>query len=348
MKVLTYLAPKTLIVEDRPSRQIGANQVRLKTMYTGISHGTEMNIYRGIAPQWTKVQDGRARLFVEPDGEQKPWAYPVSSCDEGVWYIGYAGVGEVIEVGSEVSTLKLGDIVYYQAPHMSELIANEGDCFKLPEGIDYRTGIFFNNLNTAFNAILDSRIKLGDYVVVSGLGVLGQLTAMLAKMSGAIVIGIDAYDLRLEVAKQNGIDYVFKPGKDTAYKVKELTDFRGADLVFEASGNTRGLQEAIRMAAYDGNVTVISWYHGPYDVLDFSGEFHHNRVTIRTTHTCGIDKAISNTWDMKRRNETCLGLLKKLPLSSLITTEMPFEKAQEAYDQIDNRPNEVIQTIFKY
>ena len=67
MKVLTYTAPKTLVVEDRPSREISANQVKLKTMYTGISHGTEMNIYRGIAPQWTKVKDDRANLFVEPE-----------------------------------------------------------------------------------------------------------------------------------------------------------------------------------------------------------------------------------------------------------------------------------------
>ena len=348
MKVLTYVAPKTLKVEERPSRDIGAKQVKLKTMYTGVSHGTEMNIYRGIAPQWTKVQDGQARLFIEPEDGVPAWSYPVSSCDEGVWYMGYAGVGEVIEVGAEVSTLKLGDIVYFQAPHMSELIANEEECFKLPDGIDYRTGIFFNNLNTAFNAILDSRINIGDYVVVSGLGVLGQLTALLAKMRGAIVIGIDAYDLRLQTALKNGIDYVFKPGPDTTYKVKELTEFRGADLILEASGNTRGLQEAIRMAAYDGNVTCISWYHGPYYVLDFSGEFHHNRVTIRTTHVCGIDKSLSTTWDMRRRNLTCLGLLKKLPLSSLITTEVPFENAPEAYEQIDQRPQEVIQTIFRY
>lgn len=262
--------------------------------------------------------------------------------------MGYAAVGKVIEIGSKVSSLNIGDIVYCVAPHASEVVVWEGCCEKLPAGIDYRTGIFLNNLNTAFNGILDSRIKLGDYVVVSGLGVLGQLIAQLAKLSGATVIGVETYDLRLQKARELCCDYVFKAGPETAYQIKELTNFRGADLVIEASGSTRGLQEAIRMAAYDGNVTIISWYHGPYDVLDFSGEFHHNRVSIRTSHTCAIDKAISNTWDMARRNKTCVSLLKKLNLSELITTQIDFNDAPKAYEQIDKHGEQVIQTILDY
>lgn len=348
MKEITYTAPKTLCVTEAPSLPLAPDHVRIATMYSGISHGTEMNIYRGNAPQWTKVKDDRSNLFIDPPAGQHAWTYPVSSGDPGVWYMGYAAVGQVSEVGSDVHTLQVGDLVYAQAPHMSEIIAWEGSCVKLPEGVDPRTGIFLNNLNTAFNGILDSRIKLGDWVVVPGLGVLGQMISMLAKKSGATVIGIDAYDLRLETAKKNGVDYVLKPGKDTAYKVKELTAFRGADLVIEASGSTRGFQEGIRMAAYDGNMTVISWYHGPYDVLDFSGEFHHNRVTIRTSHTCAIDKSISNTWNMQRRMDTCVEFLKVLPLDTLITTEVPFDDVQKAYQQIDTHPEQVIQTILKY
>ena len=349
MKVLTYTGPRALEVNDAASKALKPDHVRIATMYTGISHGTEMNIYRGDAPQWTKVQDPKTRLFEEPAEGQNAWTYPISSNQDGVWWMGYAAVGKVIEIGAEVKDIAVGDVVYVVAPHESEIVAWEGSCTKLPDGIDYRTGIFLNNLNTAFNGILDSRIKLGDYVVVSGLGVLGQLIAQLAKKSGAIVIGIDGYDLRLNKAKELGaIDYAFKAGKGTAEKVKELTDYRGADLVIEASGSTRGLQEAIRMAAYDGNVTCISWYHGPYDVLDFSGEFHHNRVTIRTSHTCAIDKAISNTWDMKRRNETCVKLLSELKLSDLITTQIDFNDAPKAYEQIDKHGEQVIQTILDY
>lgn len=348
MKEITYTAAKTLCVTEAPSLPLAPDHVRIATMYSGISHGTEMNIYRGNAPQWTKVKDDRSNLFIDPPVGQHAWTYPVSSGDPGVWYMGYAAVGRVSEVGSDVHTLRVGDLVYAQAPHMSEIVVWEGACVKLPECVDPRTGIFLNNLNTAFNGILDSRIKLGDWVVVSGLGVLGQMISMLAKKSGATVIGIDAYDLRLETAKKNGVDYVLKPGKDTAYKVKELTAFRGADLVIEASGSTRGFQEGIHMAAYDGNMTVISWYHGPYDVLDFSGEFHHNRVTIRTSHTCAIDKAISNTWNMQRRMDTCVEFLKVLPLDTLITTEVPFDDVQKAYQQIDTHPEQVIQTILKY
>lgn len=349
MKFLTYTGPRTLRVDCAESKSLKADHVRIATMYTGISHGTEMNIYRGDAPQWTKVQDPETRLFDEPTEGQRAWTYPISNNEDGVWWMGYAAVGKVIEIGAEVKNLAAGDVVYVIAPHESEIVVWEGACTKLPDGIDYRTGVFLNNLNTAFNGILDSRVKLGDYVVASGLGVLGQLIAQLAKKSGATVIGIDGYDLRLEKAKELGaIDYAFKAGKETAKKVKELTDYRGADLVIEASGSTRALQEAIRMAAYDGNVTCIGWYHGPYDILDFSGEFHHNRVTIRTSHTCAIDKAISNAWDMKRRNETCVKLLSEMKLSDLITTQIDFNDAPKAYEQIDKHGEQVIQTILDY
>lgn len=348
MKILTYTAPKTMHVSDANSKPLKKGYVRLATMYTGVSHGTEMNIYRGTAPQWSKVYDLKTCLFMDPPEDRKAWSYPVSSNDDGVWWMGYSAVGKVIELGEGVTELKLGDVVYVIAPHASELVVQAKDCSVLPKGIDYRTGIFLNNLNTAYNGILDSRIKLGDYVVVSGLGVLGQLIAQLAKKSGATVIGIDGYDIRLDKAKELGCDYVFKPGKDTAYKIKELTDFRGADLVIEASGNVRALQEAIRMTAYDGHVTIISWYHGPYDSINLSEEFHNNRVTIRTSHTSEIDKAISNTWSVKRRNETCLKMLNTLKLSDLITTQVDFNDAPKAYEQIDLRSNEVIQTIFDY
>ena len=348
MRILTYTAPKTLVVGDAQSKPLKEEQVRLATMYTGISHGTEMNIYRGYAPQWSKVYDLKYNMFFEPKENKKSWSYPISSNDEGVWWIGYAAVGKVIEVGSKVSSLKVGDIVFCVAPHVSEIVINENACTKLPSGIDYRTGVFLNNLNTAYNGILDSRIKLGDYVVVSGLGVLGQMIAQLAKLNGATVIGVDTYDLRLEKAKELCCDYVFKAGKDTAQKIKELTNFRGADLVIEASGNTRGLQEGLRMAAYDGHMTLISWYHAPFDGLNLSEEFHNNRVTIRTSHTSEIDKAISNTWSLERRNQVCVEMLKKLSLSNLITTQVDFNNAPSAYEQIDNHGEQVIQTILDY
>lgn len=133
----------------------------------------------------------------------KNWTYPIGSCDPGVWYMGYANVGTVLEVGDEVEHIKEGDLVYTPGAHQSQIVKSESVVLKLPDTISPEKGIFLTNLMTAYNGILDADIKLGDTVVVSGLGVLGQMVMQLAKLSGALqVIGIDLVDRRLQACLQ--------------------------------------------------------------------------------------------------------------------------------------------------
>jgi threonine dehydrogenase-like Zn-dependent dehydrogenase len=162
MKVMVYEGPRKVRLVEIENSELHDNEVRIQTMYTGISHGTEMNFYRGTAQLFKKGNNG------------KGIPYPIRSCDPGVWYMGYANVGKVVEVGAAVNEIKVGDIVYSNAPHQSQIIEPESAAIKIPQNVKPECAIFFTNLMTAYNGILDSRIKLGDTVVVSGLGVLGQ------------------------------------------------------------------------------------------------------------------------------------------------------------------------------
>ena len=105
-----------------------------------------------------------------------------------------------------------------------------------------------------------------------------------------------------------------------ASAVRDLTHGRGPDGVIEVSGSSRALNEAIRTAAYEGNITVLSWYQGEAKGLYLSEEFHHNRLKIRCSHTTGTDIAFSNTWDMARRTETCKELMQRLHWEHMIST----------------------------
>ena len=80
MKISVYEGPKKLVVQEVPDMDIQDDEVRIKTLYTGISHGTEMNVYRGYAPFFNKKYDPETRLFVDSDDEQR-WSYPIRSCD---------------------------------------------------------------------------------------------------------------------------------------------------------------------------------------------------------------------------------------------------------------------------
>ncbi|MEK0314604.1 zinc-dependent alcohol dehydrogenase [Cohnella sp. 56] len=350
MKITKYMAPRTLIVEDVDSALLKPNEVRAQSILSAVSHGSEMNVYRGIAPFFRRKQDPEFRLF-EDAGEEETWQYPIRSCDPGVWYMGYSNVGRVIEVGQEVTSIQVGDIIYAHAPHQSHIIKPADEVVKLPDQIKPEQAIFFTNLMTTYNGILDSSIKLGDTVVVMGLGVLGQMLAQMAKLSGAFqVIGVDLFERRLKTAKANGADYVFNPQTtaDIAKEVRKLTNGKGADLVIEATGNQKSLKEAIRIAAPDTTITALGWYQGACTALDLSEEFHHNRVTIRSSQTGGINPSIRHMYSDERKVRHCLQLLEKLKLENLVTHRYDLEDIQSAYEQIDQDPSEIIQVAITY
>ncbi|MBN2853895.1 MAG: zinc-binding alcohol dehydrogenase, partial [Clostridia bacterium] len=211
MKILVYEGPRKLVVEEVKDFPMNDDEMRIRTLYTGVSHGTEMNVYRGDAPFFNRRNAYDIRLF-RPASTDEKWNYPIRSCDPDVWYMGYANVGEVVETGRNIKNIKAGDIVYSNAPHQSMIIKKENEVRVLPKNLKPECGVFYTNLMTTFNAILDSRIKLGDNVAISGLGTMGQLLVQLAKMSGALnVYGIDLLDKRLETALINGADKVYNP-----------------------------------------------------------------------------------------------------------------------------------------
>jgi len=350
MKIMVYEAPRKLKIENAADLPLNKNEVRTQTLYSGISHGTEMNVYRGIAPFFRRKKDPETNLFINGSDNDR-WGYPIKSCDEGVWYMGYANVGKVIEAGKDVSEFREGDVLFSASPHQSQIVKPADQFLKIPDEIKPENAVIFTNLMTAYNGILDSNIKLGDTVVVSGLGVLGQLLVQMSKMSGAFqVIGIDLFEKRLEAAIANGADRVFNPRdcKDVALEIRKLTNNKGADLVIEVTGSQRALNEAIRIAAPDTTITALGWYQGQSSDLDLSEEFHHNRIGIKCSQTGGIAPEIAHMWNTGRKKQTCMQILQKLKLNKIVTNIIPYEKVKDAYEMIDNDSDNIIQVVLKY
>lgn len=349
MQILVYDAPGKMRVAQAEDFPMGENDLRVQTLYSGMSHGTEMNVYRNLVPQFSKVNDPVTRLLLPAD-QKEAWRYPMRSCDPGMWGLGYSNVARVIEKGEKVTGFEVGDIVYSSSPHQSQVVKDASEFIKVPPALDPKYVIFFFNLMTTYNAILDARIKLGDVVVVSGLGLLGQLCAQMAKMSGASkVYGIDTYAYRREAAEANGCDETFDPanGEDIALEIRKRTENRGADVVMEVSGNTRALNEAIRIAAPETTVIVVSWYQSEARGLYLADEFHHNRIGLKQSQSAHVDPAFSTLYGLKRRQAVCMDLLQKLSLDNLITM-VDYQDAPEAYAHVDKHPEDVIQIVFRY
>ena len=70
MKILVYDAPKTMRVDEAPDFPLGENDLRVQTLYSGMSHGTEMNVYRNLVPQFSKINDPEPGFFFRLKGNR--------------------------------------------------------------------------------------------------------------------------------------------------------------------------------------------------------------------------------------------------------------------------------------
>ena len=198
-KVLALVEPKKLEFREYEEKALKAKEVRVKTLYSGISAGTELTSYRGFNPHLNKSWNSDLRIFEEK--EEKASSYPITN-----W--GYEEVGEVVEIGSKVDRVEIGDTIYGTWGHRTTAVLAEDFAadHRLPEDADPIYGIFSHIGSIALNAILDADIHVGETAAVFGQGVPGQIVSQLAKLNGAEVIALDLNPARLETAKKMGAD----------------------------------------------------------------------------------------------------------------------------------------------
>ncbi|MCU1418533.1 MAG: hypothetical protein JWP32_2707 [Schumannella sp.] len=337
-RTATLVAPRSLEVFEEELPALGATDVLLQTLYSGISAGTEMNVYRGSAALWRTRRDPDNGLF-EPTDEPE-WTYPMA--------YGYAAVSRIAEAGTEVTDVRVGDLVYTYTSHSSAAVVPAASVIVLPPLDDPRIGVLNANLNTAYNGILDAHPNLGDVVVISGLGVIGLIQVQLLRRLGVRVIGVDGVAERRALAERFGAEVTLEPGDHVAREVRALTSNRGADIVIEVSGASAALNEAIRIAGYNGTVIAMSWYGGSFENLSLVGEFHHNRPRIISSQVGGLSPDLGPLWSLQRRQEVVSRLMGELDLGPLITHERPIEEAAEAYRIVDTRPDDLVQFVLTY
>jgi threonine dehydrogenase-like Zn-dependent dehydrogenase len=264
-RVVRFESPGTVTVVDEPEPDLQPSQVRIATLFSGVSAGTELSYYRGSNPYFGKHWDRTQRLFRPADGrgeggaaaEQAPasLAYPVDGK-------GYEEVGVVVEVGAEAGDVAPGDIVWGTWGHRSSTVkpAEYARQRRLPVGTPPIVGVFSQIGAIALNVVLDADIHVGETVAVFGLGVLGQIVAQLARLNGAEVVAVDPNDDRLKTAGSLGASHTVNTRDGTvAERIRELTGGRGADVALEVTGSYEALHEAIRAVCYSARVRRSCW-----------------------------------------------------------------------------------------
>ncbi len=278
----------------------------VKTLFTGISRGTERLVMSGAVPEAEKA---RMRAPMQ-EGE---FPFPVK--------YGYCGVG-VVESGPPEL---MGRTVFCLHPHQDQFIAPVGMLVPIPDGIPARRATLAANMETALNAFWDSGAGPADRIVVVGAGIVGlMVTALAARIPGAEVTVIDVAGDRRSLVESFGARFETAPSPASA----------GADVVFHTSVSAAGLNTAIACVGLEGTVVEMSWY-GDRDVpVRLGGAFHSQRLKLVSSQVGQISPGHRPRWDYRRRIEAALRLLADDRLDALVADEIAFADAPSELPRI--------------
>jgi 2-desacetyl-2-hydroxyethyl bacteriochlorophyllide A dehydrogenase len=322
--------------------KLGKKQALVKGVLSGISHGTELAVINQTTPTFHKHWIDDLRCFSEGKPSKE---YPVS--------LGYEYVGEVVEVGNEVSDLKAGDFVWMDASHQTMNILDVGKTpyLKLSGPEDVEKAVFLALARVSLAAVHDAKPKIGDVFFVSGLGTIGLIVIQLLKNAGVnMIFASDPFELRRKKAEELGAITVDPTSEDAGVFAKKKS-LRGVDVSIECSGSSKALHDTVKACGIGGKVVTAATYCDGASNFFMGEEWHRNRITLVSSMSVnGCPHRDYPLWDIDRLNQTALGLLQngKVKVADFITHKMSFQEGKKAYQLIQNEPEKTLKIVLSY
>lgn len=337
---LYFTAPYSVEVREEPIPEPRPHEVRVRTVYSAVSPGTELLVYRGQAPE-----PGASEEHLDPvSGEMK---YPMT--------YGYSAVGVVDAVGRGVDANWEGRRVFSFQPHTSHFCCPPDRLIPLPDALDDRDAVFIPNMETAVNLVMDGRPMIGERVMILGQGVVGLLTtALLSRFPLEVLVTTDLHAMRRTQSLDVGADAALDPFDASTEKVLQsvlqMNDraASGADLIFELTGAPAVLNEALRYVGFESRIVVGSWYGKRRAEVNLGGKFHRHRIRIVSSQVSTVASAYRGRWDKERRMETVMQWIDLIKPKEIISDIVSIGHAPEMFDRLDRSLGDALQVVFKY
>ena len=253
MKAMVLTAPGELVLDEvaRPAR--GAGDVLVRVTHSGIC-GTDYKIFNGSIPvRYPRIMghEMAGEVVDAAAGSLRPGdrviVDPELYC--GACFHCRIGQTHLCPNGLLLGRDANGGFAEFLAAPATHV-------FRHPGGIDGRAAPIIQVLTTCLHAERRIDIFPGEYVVVLGLGVTGQLHVQLAKARGATVIGVTRSADKRALAETLGADMTFPGDDDAVKKVREATEGRGPDVVIETTGVVPQLASAVTMVRSGGRILM--------------------------------------------------------------------------------------------
>jgi len=310
----------TVECATRPLAELKLSEVRIQVEVSMVSPGTELHHITGT--------------------HTKKSEFPLAT--------GYISVGKVVGTGGACDEALLGQRFLVQQNHFAFHNAEVKNLRAIPEGVDPVDGGTAILLGIALRGIRGGQVRIGDSVVVFGMGVIGLYALHLAKVAGAYpVIAVDPVKMRRDVAQKMGADFVVDPlAGDAAVEIRKLTGGEGARVSIDASGTARVISSLPDVTAEFGKVVVLGGVHGTVP-MDLYTRFQKSNLTMVG---CGSAYPQDYPYD-ERRNEICLLQLiaaGRVSPRPAITDVVPWREGPGIYQRMIFEKDKIIGAAFDW
>lgn len=364
-QIIQDLKVGNTILEEVPDPQVREGCVLIQTTRTLVSLGTErMLVEFGKANLVSKARQQPDKVKQVLDKIKADGLMPTL---EAVFNklglplpLGYCNVGKVIAIGRGVTSFQVGDRVASNGTHAQIVCVPQNLVVKIPDNVSDEEATFTVIGSIGLQGIRLLQPTLGETIVVTGLGLIGLVTAELLKANGCRVIGVDFDQQKVDLAKEKGI-IAFNPSVDgdIVKFVLDQTDQIGCDgVMITASAKTDDIiHEAALMCRKRGRIVLV----GVIGLNIRRDDFYKKELSFQVSCSYGpgrYDDDYENKgqdypigfvrWTEKRNFEAILYSISSgaLDVKPLISEIVPLNEYNQIYG--DMKKKGIIASIIKY
>jgi L-iditol 2-dehydrogenase len=321
LKAAVYKGPHNIKVEDAPEPRVSGRKVLVK-FKAGSICGTDMHFYRG---EW-RLKRGRIighdACGVRADTGERVVMVPINYC--GSCYFCLRGLPTFCTRSKFMGLTRDGFFAESVTLRPKNLIP-------VPANVSDEEAAIVEPVALALHVLDSLKPNVGDWATIIGQGPIGLLMTQVAKLKGCRVIAIDLEDYRLELAEKYGAAFCINARREDAVKrVREITQ-RGSDVVVEAAGTVRTVEQTPFMVRKAGKVALVGESKGYLNLEDADEALFFTSYTSPVEYPMAVEFIAKKTVDVK----------------GLITHRFrlaDFEKALQTADNAAEKPVKIIIT----
>ena len=352
-QILQNISNGETLIANVPAPRNKSGDLLIESKKTLISSGTErmlMNFGKASYIDKARQQPDKVKEVlkkIKTDGLLSTIDAIQSKLDQPM-PLGYCNAGTVLE--SETSSFKFGDRVVSNGPHAEIVRVPKNLCAKIPDNVDDDTAAFTVLASIGLQGIRLAKPTLGETIVVSGLGLIGQLTVQMLIANGCKVLGIDFDSKRCKLAETFGATSIdLSKVKDPVSVSNNLTQDRGVDAVIVTASTESNelMHQAASMCRKRGRIILV----GVAGLKLNRDDFYEKELTFQVSSSYGPGRYDPKyeeqgndyplgfvRWTEQRNFEAVLEMMSmgKIDVKPLISRTYDIDDALEGYKNLDD------------